>query len=143
MQIDTYLRGKGLKITPARKSILEILLGQHEPLDVQSIIKELHTLDIQSDPATVFRTMNVFLEKNIVRQVQLMEGKVRYEILDQKEHHHFICRKCESISDISDCNISILEKKIEELKGVAIEHHALEFYGLCSKCLKSTKRKSV
>ena len=89
---------------------------------------------IKGDPATIFRTMNSFAQRNIVRPIELREGKVRYELASTKEHHHFICKNCNEIQDISDCNISLLERKVELKKGVVISHHSLEFFGLCKNC---------
>lgn len=143
MKSDEFLRDKGLKITSARIAILELLKEALQPLDVQTIVVGLRKKKIQSDPATVFRTMNAFAEKSIVRQIQLMEGKVRYELTDRDDHHHFICKNCGKIQDISDCNIGELENIIEDKKKVKIQYHALEFYGICGDCLNLAKSKSI
>lgn len=135
MKFDKFLKQKGFKVTPARLAILTILSQTRKPIDAQEIVGELRKKKIQSDPATVFRTLNSFADKNVVKQIQLMEGKVRYELSEVEEHHHFICKHCGEIQDISDCSISDLEKIIEQKKKVQVQYHALEFYGLCRNCL--------
>jgi Fe2+ or Zn2+ uptake regulation protein len=50
--------------------------------------------NIKSDPATVFRIVNMFTEKGLTKQIQLNEGKFRYELSSKEDHHHLICEKC-------------------------------------------------
>jgi len=129
------LKTNDLKVTPIRTAILLILGSEKGPIGVSEIIKKVEASGVSSDPATVFRTMNSFVEKKIVRPIQLFEGKVRYEMAGLADHHHFICKNCGVIQDISDCNISSLEKEIEKEKKVEIHNHSLEFFGLCRKCV--------
>ncbi len=129
------LKTNDLKVTPIRTAILLILGSEKGPIGVSEIIKKVEASGVSSDPATVFRTMNSFVEKKIVRPIQLFEGKVRYEMAGLADHHHFICKNCGIIQDISDCNISSLEKEIEKEKKVQIHNHSLEFFGLCKKCV--------
>jgi len=129
------LKTNDLKVTPIRTAILLILGSEKGPIGVSEIIKKVEASGVSSDPATVFRTMNSFVEKKIVRPIQLFEGKVRYEMAGLADHHHFICKNCGVIQDISDCNISSLEKEIEKEKKVQIHNHSLEFFGLCKKCV--------
>ncbi len=129
------LKTNDLKVTPIRTAILLILGSEKGPIGVSEIIKKVEASGVSSDPATVFRTMNSFVEKKIVRPIQLFEGKVRYEMAGLADHHHFICKNCGVIQDISDCNISSLEKEIEKEKKVEIHNHSLEFFGLCKKCV--------
>ncbi|MCL5784134.1 MAG: transcriptional repressor [Patescibacteria group bacterium] len=132
----TELREADLKATPARLAALKVLEASNKPLDVATIRLELKRSGINTDPATVFRMMNSFSDKGIVRGVNLQESKLRYEHAAKKEHHHLLCQSCSAIEDISDCNINALEKGIEKKKGFLVKSHALEFYGLCQKCQK-------
>ncbi len=130
------LRDAALKATPARLAILELLEKTDKPLDVATIIEFLRKHDIQADQATVFRIVNMFTERGLTKQIQLQEGKFRYELAAKTDHHHLVCLKCGDIQDISDCNISGLEKDIEKKKGFKVLSHALEFFGACSSCQK-------
>lgn len=84
------LKTNDLKVTPIRTAILLILGSEKGPIGVSEIIKKVEASGVSSDPATVFRTMNSFVEKKIVRPIQLFEGKVRYEMAGLADHHHFI-----------------------------------------------------
>lgn len=128
------LRESDLKVTPARLAILKLLELTETPVDVASIISYLDKHAIKTDPATVFRIMNIFTQRGIAKQIELQEGKSRYELSTDSDHHHLICEKCGSIQDISDCGIDMLEKEIIKMKGFTVNRHSLEFFGICHSC---------
>ena len=128
------LREAELRATPARLGILEALEQSDLPLDVASLVKYLKINNIKADKVTIFRIMNTLTEKGLVKHVQLNEGKLRYEYAMKREHHHFVCENCGNIEDISDCNISNLEKELTRKKGLLIKRHSLEFFGICKQC---------
>lgn len=123
-----------LRATPARVALMNLLEKTDRPLDVQSMIEYLENRNIKTDPATVFRIVNMFTEKGLTKQIQLQEGKSRYELAAAADHHHLVCSKCGDIQDISDCNITALEKDIEKKKGFKVASHSLEFFGVCKAC---------
>ncbi len=123
-----------LRATPARVALMSLLENTDKPVDVQTMIEYLEKNGIKTDPATVFRIVNMFTEKGLTKQVQLQEGKSRYELAANADHHHLVCTKCGDIQDISDCNIDGLEKDIEKKKGFAVTSHSLEFFGICKSC---------
>ena len=128
------LNDVSLRATPARVALMNLLEKSDKPLDVQAMIDFLEKKDIKTDPATVFRIINMFSEKRLVKQIQLNEGKFRYELLAKPDHHHLVCIKCNNIQDISDCNIFALEKDIQKKKQFKVISHSLEFFGVCKLC---------
>lgn len=130
------LRVVSLKVTPARLSVLQILENADIPLDVKAITEYLRKKNIKVNKATIFRIINSFTEKGLIRQLWLNEDKSRYELTSRKDHHHFVCQECGAIKDISDCGIDSLQKKIERKKGLFVKSHMLEFFGTCQDCQK-------
>ena len=128
------LNEANLRATPARLALLKLFETSDKPLDVHSMIEFLEQKDIKTDPATVFRIVNMFMEKGLVKPIQLNEGKFRYELSSKTDHHHLVCEKCGGIEDISDCNINALEKEIEKMKQFKVTSHSLEFFGICKSC---------
>lgn len=128
------LREVSLKVTPARIAVLQLLENSTTPLDVASIITVLKEKQIDIDPATAFRIINTFTQKGIAKQIQLNEGKFRYELSNKADHHHLICESCGRIEDISDCSIPQLEKEIQKKKQFLVKSHSLEFFGVCASC---------
>jgi len=132
----TELNDVDLRATPARLALLNLLEDSDKPVDVQSMIDYLARKDIAADPATVFRIVNMFTEKGLTKQIQLQEGKFRYELASKADHHHLVCTRCGEIQDMSDCNIDVLENNIEKKKNFKVTSHSLEFFGVCANCQK-------
>ncbi|MEK7517645.1 MAG: transcriptional repressor [Patescibacteria group bacterium] len=128
------LRQVELKVTPARLAVLDVLEKTNKPIDIATIIDYLEANDIKTDPATVFRIINSFTNKGITKQIQLNEGKFRYEHASKKDHHHLTCENCGRIEDISDNFITDIEGKIKRNKKFLVKRHSVEFFGICKQC---------
>jgi len=127
------LENASLKTTPARLAVLSFLNENSDPLSAESIFDHVAGEHSPADRATIYRILETFFQKGIIKRLELGEGKYRYELTGE-EHHHLICESCGKIEDISDCNISEFEKEIGRKKKFTVRRHSLEFFGLCSDC---------
>jgi Fur family transcriptional regulator, ferric uptake regulator len=125
-----------LKATPARIAVLNLLEKTEQPIDVNTIINFVNDEGIKTDPATVFRIMNMFAAKGIVLPIQFQEGKTRYELAGKEHHHHLVCENCGKIEDVLSQTIPALEKEIQSEHKFLVKRHSLEFFGLCEDCQK-------
>jgi Fe2+ or Zn2+ uptake regulation protein len=123
-----------LRATPARMALMSLLENSDKPMDVQTMIEYLDNRNIKTDPTTVFRIVNMFTEKGLLKTIQLNDGRSRYELATKADHHHLVCTRCGSIKDMSDCNIDVLENHIEKKKNFKVTSHSLEFFGICADC---------
>jgi Fur family ferric uptake transcriptional regulator len=123
----------GIKNTPSRLSVLDILEKEHAPVDVAHIVGHVKSLDNKIDQATVYRILQTFENKGIIDKFEFGEGKSRYEI-KREDHHHLVCDNCRGVTDIEDNVMHKWEKEIMKTKGFNIKKHNLEFFGLCKNC---------
>ncbi len=123
----------GLKSTPARRAVLDIIGKKNRPLDVTEINVNLHKRQFRIDRVTVYRTLDRLVKHNLIKRIEFHEGKFRYEKVGE-DHHHLVCEKCGRISDIGRCPVVTLEKSIYSLQHFLVKRHALEFFGLCKNC---------
>lgn len=140
------LREKGLKITHQRLLILSVLEqndGRHMTAeDIYELVSEDYP---EIGLATVYRTLQLLWEMQLVDRLCLDDGCVRYEIghLVQggsgHSHHHLICRACNRVIPFGDDLLDDLERYIEEATGFHVMDHELKFYGLCRECRKKTE----
>jgi Fur family transcriptional regulator, ferric uptake regulator len=134
-QIEDYLRQHHYKLTGPRKAIIRVLNACHKPLGVQEIFDQIQ--DTRVDLASVYRTVNLLCELNVLVKLDFHDKLYRYELSDAfaAHHHHLICKKCGNIEDFADqCIPSGLEQTILCRSGFAVESHVLEFYGVCKEC---------
>lgn len=127
------LKAHGLRVTPARLAILEALEASHEPLSIEALLARLPQKT--ADQATVYRTLESYMEKGLVRQVVLSPERALYERAGD-DHHHIVCLQCGKIEHIELKDCAHFEK--DALKASSqfktIERHALELYGFCKSC---------
>ena len=132
------LKEKGLKVTHQRLLILSVLeqnSGRHMTAeDIYELVAEDYP---EIGLATVYRTLQLLWDMQLVDRISLDDGCVRYEIGHLLEdetkhnHHHLICRSCGRVIPFDADLLDDLEHHIEETAGFRVMDHELKFYGLC------------
>lgn len=135
--IKKKLINKNFKFTPQRESILKTLIenrGKH--LSAEEVYDNTREKNPEIGLATVYRTLDLLSEVDILQKLNFEDGKVRYEFKDERahHHHHLICLKCGSVSEFEGDLLDSLEKAITHKTGFYVTNHKLKFYGYCNKC---------
>ena len=141
------LKEKGLKVTNQRLLVLEVLACHR---DRHMTVEDIYDLVKEDYPdiglATIYRTVQLLLEMQLVDRISLDDGCVRYVIGEgtsaekKHHHHHLICRTCGNVQPFKDDWLDRLESHIEEETGFYVLDHELKFYGKCRECLKKTEK---
>lgn len=110
MQINNLLNQPQLKLTTARKEILEILNSSDKPLSYENMKN-----DISMDKATFYRNITKFQEENLVSSFESNDKK-RYFEIQKNPHAHFICNMCNKIECLDiPINLSLQNHTIETI----------------------------
>ncbi|MBI3984961.1 MAG: transcriptional repressor [Candidatus Levybacteria bacterium] len=128
------LKGFEVKATPARLAVMKFLESSNQPVDVNAILDYLTRESIHADPATIFRMMNAFVDKGILKKIDFREGKTRYELSSKGDHHHLVCTNCGNVERIEDSHMKEFEEEIKKKKKFLVKSHSLEFFGICQNC---------
>ena len=89
------LRGDGLRITPGRRVILEVLFEAGKPLSLEEIKDLAAARGSRPDYATVFRLMTLLERLHLAHKVNLQRSCSYYELHDPKKHYdHIVCTSC-------------------------------------------------
>lgn len=134
--VEKILKDYGLKNTDSRYLMINEFLNLNNPITAEelfNIIKSKKDLNL----STVYRNLNLFLEKDIIKKVIEIDGKVYYQYNRNEHTHHLVCISCKEVIPLDDCPLSELENKLSEKTGYEILSHSLEFRGLCPKCKKA------
>ncbi|RPI24014.1 MAG: transcriptional repressor [Acidobacteria bacterium] len=130
-----YLLTKGLKKTQQRELILDIFLSAEHHVNVDDLIRRVREIDPTIGYATVYRTVNLFLESGIAQEIQLRDSVRRIEPLYQDEHHdHLICVRCGSTTEFFSGQLESEQLAAASNHGFQVLRHSLKIYGLCRKC---------
>ena len=136
------IHAAGFRATPSRLAVAELLEKAHQPIGTPALTEALVPNEL--DLATLYRTLNSFEEKGLVRHVAVDQRFASYEWIEDEghHHHHLVCKTCGLIEEISDCEFETLEKSVlKDAKQFAeISSHSLEFFGICKKCSKKNTK---
>lgn len=135
--IKDYLKEKGLKLTPQRRSVLNTILeneGKH--LSAEEIYDLVKISYPEIGLATVYRTMQVLDELGLVYKHNFDDGRTRYEIThnEDHQHHHLVCKKCGKVIEVEEDLLEQLEQQVEKKYDFSITDHKVKFLGFCNKC---------
>lgn len=133
--INELLDKEGVKRTKHRKAILEILEQSETPLTAEEIFLTLKENNSSIWLSTVYRTMEMLTEKEVVRKSTLMgEDKARYELKKDEHKHCFVCVTCHKMIPLQDCPLGDFENRLKDKMDFDVTGHNLEIYGYCHDC---------
>ncbi len=120
-----------IKPTLQRIKIMEYLQKCHEHPTVDMIYADLHKKVPTLSKTTVYNAMEIFKAKGLVNALNITKSELRFEF-NEKVHHHFLCRICHTIIDITtNCEY----QKLLVIDGHQIEEIHGTFEGICKNCL--------
>lgn len=139
-EFKDMLKSKGLKVTNQRLMVLKALAespGQH--LTTEEVYHLVKKESPEIGLATVYRTIQVLLDLELIDRISLDDGYVRYEIsLKGREgthhHHHLICLECGKVYSFEDDLLEKLEKRIEDTMSFSVVDHEVKLFGYCKEC---------
>lgn len=132
------LKEKGYKLTPQRRATLDTIIeNKGEHLSTEEIYDKVKMKCPEIGLATVYRTLQLLDELEIISKNNFDDGCIRYELnthSDDHQHHHLICVKCGIVVEVEVDLMETLEEEIESSYDFKIKDHKVKFFGLCSKC---------
>ena len=120
----------GARLTQPRRAVL----GAIGRCDGPFTIEELCAATPGVGRATVFRTVKLLQEAEMVCRMVLEDGSVRYALSRGEHHHHLICSECGSVSEFRDAALDALIRETAMHHRFALDGHSLELYGRCRRC---------
>lgn len=127
------LREAGYKITPPRLAVLQVIEQEGEHLDPAQILRQAQRIHPAIGRATVYRTLELLTQLNIVRPIYVGEHGPTY-IRAEGGHHHLVCSTCGIVIDFDQCMADDMTRDLTDRFGFQIQSHLLEFYGVCTNC---------
>ena len=127
--IEVMCASKGIKLTHQRKVIAKVLSKADDHPDANLVFKRSSKIDSNISMATVYRTMKLFEDTNIVVVRDFGDGRSRYEIYSNEHHDHLIDTDSGEVIEFVNEEIEELQKKVAEKLGYKLVDHRLELYG--------------
>lgn len=131
---------KKIKMTDQRRVIIKVLSASDDHPNVEQVYDRAKAIDHNMSIATVYRTLKLLEESNILEKHDFGEGKFRYEELSEEHHDHLIDVKSGKVIEFKNDDIELLQKKVAENLGYKLVDHRLELYAVPIEKKKQSKK---
>ncbi len=118
----------GLKMTGPRKVILQVLGSSEDHPSVEDVYERAKKIDASVSIATVYRTLSLLDELDLVIRHEFQEGYSRYEVNDD-HHHHLVDLETGEVVEFQNDELEKIKEKIARDLGYELIDHRLELYG--------------
>lgn len=132
-EIAQILREKGLKVTPQRIAVYNMLRNSMAHPNAEMIYKTLEQTNPTMSLATVYKTLDFFKHLGLVQELNVGEASSRYDAV-VKCHPHTVCTICGRVADLEIEELTDLHKKLTQQLDFEVECEQLILYGKCAEC---------
>lgn len=129
-RIEQLCIEKGMKMTGQRRVIASVLSDAEDHPDVEEVYRRATQVDPRISIATVYRTVRLFEEANILERHDFGDGRSRYEEITDEHHDHLIDIQSGRVIEFQNDEIEALKEKIAIEHGFRLVGHRLELYGV-------------
>jgi len=127
-----FIQRSGLKTTRQRNTIVKVFFSMKGHISVEELLTEVKAVNPKIGYATVYRTLHLLVESNLVEERRFGDGLARYEGHSSVEHHdHMICLECGEIFEFYNPKLEALQEQLADDNDFQIYRHRLELYGAC------------
>jgi Fur family peroxide stress response transcriptional regulator len=127
-------REAGRRLTSQRRLILDVLKESNEHLEVDAVYDIAKQRAPSLSLATVYRTLAVLKEMELVEEHRLGEGHSHYEAVQEEPHYHFTCQRCGKVIEFETPLVAEIKRKLCEREGVQVARAHIHFTGYCKDC---------
>jgi Fur family ferric uptake transcriptional regulator len=135
---EARLRRSGLRKTPVRLGVIDILTRGGRPMTVTQILARLKGVDT----VTVYRTLHTFVRKKLVHRVRGEDRSWLYAMSDdagaqtpEHLHPHFVCDQCGKVECLEQSQVpASFVSSLEVSGGYEVRWPEVVLHGLCPRC---------
>jgi Fur family ferric uptake transcriptional regulator len=120
----------GLKMTEQRRIIARVLTDSLDHPDVEELHQRAAAIDTRISLATVYRTLRLFEEINLLERHDFRGGRARYEQIPDEHHDHLIDLENGHVIEFQSADIEALQRVVAERLGYRLVDHRLELYAV-------------
>jgi len=129
-RLERLCQDKGLRMTGQRRVIARVLSEADDHPDVETVYQRASEIDAKIGLATVYRTLRLFEEANILERHDFGDGRARYEEVPEEHHDHLIDVNSGDVIEFHNAQIEKLQQQVAEELGYRLVDHRLELYGV-------------
>lgn len=132
---EALVRARGLRLTPVRRRVLELLLERHGAMGAYEVLERLAEEGFGHQPPVAYRALEFLVENGLAHRLRRINAFAACAHPGQDHHAAFlICRACQAVAEIPAEALRGLLDAAAADAGFTIERASLEAAGLCPAC---------
>ena len=140
MEWEERLAEAGRRITAPRRAVMQVLMDADAPLSPQEVLKQAQTVHQSLGLVTVYRTLTLLSELDLVRRAHRDDGCHGYLLASPGHRHALICQSCDRAVEFQgEDDIHTLIERVEAGTGYRVDSHLLQLFGLCPECREAER----
>jgi Fur family ferric uptake transcriptional regulator len=138
-RLEAHLSSQGLRRTKQRETIVEAAFATDEHFNAEELLDRARRLDRTVSRATVYRTLSLLTEIDLLREVDLGRDQTYYDpnFLDKPQHNHLICLDCDRVVEFEDEHIALLHDCITRRLGFQPEMKSMRIQAHCDELARN------
>jgi Fur family ferric uptake transcriptional regulator len=128
------LRERGLRWTPQRRLLLNILAASSGHVTAASVVEQCRARDPEVAPSTIYRTLEVLENLGLITHGHGIDGTPEYHLLPEAEHGHLHCRDCGTTWEIRGEEGAALAARFDHELGFEVDLSHVTIVGRCGSC---------
>jgi len=132
-RLDDFIRRKGLRRTAQRDTIVRAVFSTDEHFTADELFDRVRRTDSETSRATVYRTLGLLVEANLLREIDLGENQTTYDpnFLDKPSHNHLLCIDCGRVVEFEDSHIELLNDCLTRRLGFKPVRQSIKIEANC------------
>lgn len=132
---ETVCQQRGVRLTPLRRRVLELVWQSHEPVKAYDMLEQLGREQRRAAPPTVYRALEFLQAHGFVHRIESLNAFIGCGAPQQQHDSQFlICRGCGEVAEIDDDDIMLMLSRKARNLGFRIDNGTIEIRGLCADC---------
>jgi Fur family ferric uptake transcriptional regulator len=132
--VRSRLHERGLRWTPQRRLLIEVLADADGHVTGAELLERCRERDPATIPSTVYRTLDVLEELGLIRHGHGPDGREEYHVLPEREHGHLHCEACGGRWEIDASEAAGLVGPLRDRRGFTVDLSHLTVVGRCRGC---------
>ncbi|MBL6952226.1 MAG: transcriptional repressor [Alphaproteobacteria bacterium] len=129
-QVERLCIERGLRMTGQRRVVARVLSDATDHPDAEEVYRRASALDSKISIATVYRTLRIFEEADILQRLEFGDGRARFERTESDHHDHLIDTGSGKVIEFQNAQLEELQVKIAHDLGYRLVGHRMELFGM-------------
>jgi Fur family ferric uptake transcriptional regulator len=132
-RLDDFIRQKGLRRTTQREVVVNAVFAKDEHFTAEELYERVRKTDADTSRATVYRTLALLLEAELLREIDLGDNQTTYDpnFLNKPAHNHLVCIDCGRVVEFEDAQVEALNECVTRRLGFRPVRQTLKIEATC------------